>query len=547
MSDMQDANTPRKRGAIRDSAAEYLRRAVDACDGGDTGLGTHLYLAAFEEDVADNSLVPSPEALGGLKQAWTLACASKERSLAEYIFGKMEPYLSAEELAICAEELQKLAMDRLEEFGLSRDELEDMAETISRDLLGVDAPVIKVEHVITGKAVDGKGDMAAGLKNLFAAVADVPANPRSCASPSADEREQADDGREDAAPSAELVERKPDQNGKETLASALSALKSLGFPGFGADGRPAGAEEEKLSYANLAGYDSVVALMRDMGVGLQDDAEFRALVEMLNARHGLSQMPALDTLLFRATAREDAARFVAATIGELGLPVMRMSMEEGFQGAPLLCVTVHADNEPKLNTLRNAFEGGGVLVLEDIDLWSAPFADMPEEQGSFLMMQLSRGAREAVSLIRSAVDNPEVYVLATASNATEIDPFFLDMLEPMSFVDIDYPTPEERVDIWMDIARDHPSMRGVKCADLVRLSANMPRFDIYMAAREALEEAYKVGLQMRRYQPVTRENLFDKLAAYQSLESREYSELEEAVVSNFRADLEHLEDMLESE
>ena len=69
-------------------------------------------------------------------------------------------------------------------------------------------------------------------------------------------------------------------------------------------------------------------------------------------------------------------------------------------------------------------------------------------------------------------------------------------------------------------------------------------YDMYMAAREAIEEAYKEGLMSRRYVPVTRENLFEKLAAYQPLDSEEYLALEEAVVKDFRADLEHIDDLL---
>ena len=48
----------------------------------------------------------------------------------------------------------------------------------------------------------------------------------------------------------------------------------------------------------------------------------------------------------------------------------------------------------------------------------------------------------------------------------------------------------------------------------------------------------------RRYQPVTRENLFDKLAAYQPLESAEYAELEQIVVSDFSAELGDLDNLL---
>lgn len=192
----------------------------------------------------------------------------------------------------------------------------------------------------------------------------------------------------------------------------------------------------------------------------------------------------------------------------------------------------------------SVFSGRGVLVLEDIDLWSAPQADGGDDFEGFVYASLSRGAREAIELIRSAVDNPDVYVLASASKNADIDPFFLELLEPLSLIDIECPTAEERVEIWMEIARDHPSIRSIRVADLVRYSVNMPRFDIYMAAREAIEEAYKESLFARRYVPVTRDNLFDKLAAYQPLDSKEYRELEDQVVRDFRSDLENIEDLL---
>lgn len=551
MLDNADANTPSHDEGSRSAAPDYLKRAMAACDQGDAVLGMYLYLAAFEEAVGAGE--PSEAAITGLKQAWSLACEHKERSLAEYIFERMEPYLSADEMSLCADELQNLALDKLEEYGLSRAELEDMAQMITQDFLGLDSRVVKVEHVISrplssSRVKDASADDGLGSANAGrgAASACLPSGGEGALG-DADASAGADGA---AAEDASLPSASSDE------ASGAGADQAHKVPASPAEYLAQVAKEmdvklaeeaEELTYANLAGYKEAIQIMRGLGVGLQGDEDFQRLVGLLNARHGLDRMPALDTMLFRSPAREDANRFIAATIGELGLPVLRMHMEENIQGMPLLCVTAQASDAPKLNLVRNAFEGGGVLVLEDIDLWGAPVADQAEDAGSFLMMQLSRGAREAVNLIRSAVENPDVYVLASASLEGEIDGFFLDMLEPLSFVDIELPTPEERVDIWMDIAHEHPSIRAVNRADLVRLSANMPRYDIYMAAREAVEESYKMGLMMRRYQPVTRKNLFDKLAAYQPLDSREYHELEEAVVSDFRADLSHLEDLLAGE
>ena len=120
------------------SDVDYLLRAKDACAQGDAVLGMHLYLTAFEK-AAGTAGDPSPEAIDALKKAWDLACDLKERSLAEYIFGKLDPFLSAGESSECSERLQQLALDKLEEFGLSRGDLQDVTEAISRDFLGIDA------------------------------------------------------------------------------------------------------------------------------------------------------------------------------------------------------------------------------------------------------------------------------------------------------------------------------------------------------------------------------------------------------------------------
>lgn len=58
-------------------------------------------------------------------------------SLAEYIFEKLKPFVSAEELSRKADQLQDVALDRLEEFGFSREAIEDMAEMINDDLFNL--------------------------------------------------------------------------------------------------------------------------------------------------------------------------------------------------------------------------------------------------------------------------------------------------------------------------------------------------------------------------------------------------------------------------
>ena len=486
MLERNEANMPPAGDGAGAAPSDYLARATAACEAGDAKLGLHLYLAAFEQ-ASEASEVPSEDAIMGLKQAWRVACSTKERSLAEYIFERLEPYLSHDEVAACTAQLQGLAFDRLEEFGISRDDLEEMSEAISQDVMGM----MMVPPVF----------------------ASAPA--------SAPDR------------AAEGAEGNP-------AAGAMAALAAASASPEPEEPRPV----DIYTYDTVPGYGAVVERMRALGIGLAGDPAFDEFVAMLNARHGFDAMPMTDALLFCSPAREDASRFMMATVGELGLPAVRMRMEESFQGVPMLCVSAQAADAEKLAALRRGFEGGGVLVLEDLDLWGAPVAEAADDMAGFIMAAMSRGAREAVGLIRQAVENPDVYVLASASSCEAVDPFFLEMLYPLTCIDIEYPTAEERDDIWMDLARSHPSLRAINRAELVRLSANMPRYDIYMAVREALEEAYKLGLVERRYHPVTRDNLFDKLAAYQPLDSSEYAELENAVISDFSAGLDDLDALL---
>ena len=70
----------------------------------------HLYLAAYEKATADPG-VSDAIAFASLREAWDLACSLKERSMAEYVFEKLEPYLNGDEIARCAHQLQALALD----------------------------------------------------------------------------------------------------------------------------------------------------------------------------------------------------------------------------------------------------------------------------------------------------------------------------------------------------------------------------------------------------------------------------------------------------
>ena len=160
------------------------------------------------------------------------------------------------------------------------------------------------------------------------------------------------------------------------------------------------------------------------------------------------------------------------------------------------------------------------------------------------MANMTRGAREAMDMIRASVEDPDVFVIATSTTRGEVEPFFYELLEPLSIIDIGMPNEKERADIWADIMQRHPSMRSLDLEDLARYSAGLARYDIYMAAREAVEDAYKLGLIQRSFIPVSTQNMLDKIASCQPLDSDESHALEERLIEAFVDELDDLENLL---
>ena len=142
-----EAGSPYASAGADESARGYLRRAEAACAQGNLSLGTHLYLVAAERAAADATMTDEDVA-SGLKHAWTLAVEARERALAEYIFDKLEPFLTSDEVSACANQLQELALMKLEEFGISRQALESMGQLQEGQTLGPDGPrLMHVEHI----------------------------------------------------------------------------------------------------------------------------------------------------------------------------------------------------------------------------------------------------------------------------------------------------------------------------------------------------------------------------------------------------------------
>lgn len=503
------------------SSEDYLMCASSAVDAGDKTLGIHLYMAAFERAKNEN-LVPSDKALEGMEKAWMLAVDTGQRSLAEYIFEKLEPFWSAEEMARHADQLQKLALDKLEEFGLSREALEDMAEMVNQDILGITPDVLcRFEET----------DDFSNESEQVDEVSDAPSDALN-ASVDATSKNEAPKIASFNVPAPHAIElpqiivpsRKEKSKKKEKEAHG----------------------SVRFNYDSIAGFDSVIEQMGKLGIGKDRDPEFRKFVAMLNTRHGLSQAPGVGTLIFRSPSREDANYFMVATVGEMKIPAIRMRLDQNAQGQPVLCVMASADFKTRITNLsRIGFTSPTVLILEDLDLWNLPFNEYSfEDPKDIFQAQMSRGAREAISLIRSAVESPEVTVFISASDPEEIEDFFLEGIEHHRIVDIDLPNEQERKAVWRSAQSAHPSLRGLDVTQMVEFSASMSRFEIFAVCAESVEHAYRKSLEEERFVAVHTDDIVARLSNFQPLDSPEYQEMEDLVVRDFRKTIDSIDDLL---
>lgn len=580
-SSFQDQN------AHSNSSQAYLQRAASAVEEGDIVLGIHLYLAAYERALRENR-IPSEAVLEGMTKAWDLAIRAKQRSLAEYIFEKLEAFWTPEEMARHAQELQELAFDKLEEYGLDRSLVEDMADMVSQDLMDatddvlyrydgdvVDNTALPLKRSakngqLSSKAENDKLNEASVKGSVSSGAEQKAANQGSQSNPSDDPASVSKEKDIAALNSAALTSSSSEErNGgvhnednagvdkgaleiesavipsDSPLAAAFAQLTNLATGAASKETQE--APQQQFNYRNLVGFDKAIASMAKLGVGRAKDPEFAQFLEMLNFRHGMPGMPGLGTLIFRSPAREDANCFMVATVGELGLPAVRMRLDRNAMGQVVLCVMASPNFKARLSGVsRSGFDSPTVVVLEDLDLWDLPFFDGSfDDVQSLLTIQLSRGVREALALVQAALTSPEATVLISASEPSEIDPFFWDLIGDHRFVDIDLPDEDERRKIWLSEQSQHPSMRGLNRGQLVDFSRGLSRFEIYAISNESVEEAYRESVAQNTFCAVETDKVLMCLSNFQPLESEEYKRMEDLAVDHFRKELANIDDLLE--
>lgn len=368
--DSNFGNIPSHDHSFSDSH-DYLSRAQYAVESGDRILGIHLYLAAFEQSILEN-IVPSEESVNGMRAAWGILPSMHANTRLPNISSRSSsPSFRPRSFRARPIQLQDVALDRLEEFGFSREAIEDMAEMINDDLFNLPPDLLyryeddNVPSPFSFLDLSSKRDSASD---------------ESDAAPTAETSDRAEEVK------AEPIE--PEQ--KEANSKAETDEEPLELPAFplpnlkgakiahidlsGKKKKKKKAPEIRFDYSTIHGFSRAIEEMKRLGVGRMRDPQFKEFVKMLNFRHGVSRMPQLGTLVFSGAAREDANYFMVATVGELGIPAVRMRMDQNIQGQSVLCVMASPDAITDSTSLnRFGFEGPTALILEDLDLWDLPW------------------------------------------------------------------------------------------------------------------------------------------------------------------------------
>ncbi|MGN0302335.1 MAG: hypothetical protein ACI4BI_05615 [Anaerotardibacter sp.] len=561
------------------SSKDFLQRAAAAVNAGDKVLAIHLFMAAFERSLQED-ISPSFESLQGVERAWSLAVETKQRALAEYIFERMEPLWTDEQVLKHASELQTLSLDKLEEVGVPREALEGMINFMNQDLSEIipglanlaDLPGIDLDVKFENPAIDS------GITPAFPTSFDAHrvSGPASSDQTSSNEATVAPEvpgfpnwkapntsGQKDGGVDETPVQKKVSENESAQM-DAKAANQNEAAPSIPTISMPSGpmpqiiipakkhrqAKQEpkparpRFNYSSISGFDSAIEDMKKLGVGRKNDKEFNEFIKSLNFRHGLPGMPGLGTLIFSCPSREDANYFMVATVGEMEVPAVRLRLDQNAQGQTILCVMSSPDFKQKLNTIAQAsFTSPCTVILEDLDLWDFPEPEFHSDNELFNLaqMQLTRGAREALALVKAALESPEVTVFISAQHVEEIDPFFMSLMNSFRVVEMDLPDAKERRKAWRSAQSEHPSMRGLDVNELVTFSKGMSRFEIFAISHELVEDAYRTSMMKNTFVAVGTDDALTRLSNFLPLDSAEYKEVEDQVVADFRLALDKLE------
>ena len=578
------------------SATFYLEAANLALLNGQTRLAIYLFRAAFEIESSYTTIISS-QIIDGLRKAWDLACELSDRSTAESIHNDLGAFNSYEQNEQAVMRLQALAMNKLEEMGITEHDIENLVGALEHEFMNPDNDLfdslksmleqlevpelegfdegtafrsarLSLPEVVgfdneavghsdaTHAGVASTGATHTGATHADAVPADIASNDAASADAVHADAAHADADDTDAADSSgESLAHSDLRSGLDLDAAAIlpwqNGLARLGRQLREFRNRKQESAPQRFDYETLAGYQHAIEHMREFGFLSGADGKQREFVERAAMMHGLPRLSLNDTFLFTGPSREDVALFAHATIGEIGYPVVFVAVERDPSGNGMIKLS---------GPFRRAFFGGPpdimdmatpcIVFIENIDYLQQMFNDeqiaMQKNHGRPRGMMQGMGRSMQVEIggyLKALRQKPGMVMIATASDTVAIGEPLRNLLGPIRKVDILSPDIEERLEVLHVFASEHPSFAATDFDRVALCTEGLSRHDLVSAAHTAVEQAYQKTLRTGIYNHVSIGDVLVKLASLVEHTSSEYQRIEDEVVTQFLDSLES-EDML---
>lgn len=459
---------------------ELSKQATLAESNGDHLSAVNLYMAAYE--VAKNSEEIVKDAVEGIKKAWNIVLAQKNRPLAEYVFDILCKHISEPEINTYSDQLHDLMLDKLKGLGVPIEHLQD-----------------------TNSANDALNKM----KDFISGMDDKKApEPKQIQKP----KEEKPTENKAAEKDAYYIRR--EINKYDNLVGFDTAIQSMRKSGV--IGKENSERMQLVERLNKEHGLNRISFSETMIFTSPSRVDANLFMEATASEIGL---PCIQMHMDDNVQGSSVLCMMAPADSNFRLNPSRT----GFNGKGILMLEdVDTWNFP--------------------DAEDMPAED---GLAGFFSAQMSRGIAEVTNLIDVALDDPNILVMATVGDKVDEVEVRKNLgADNFTIVRIDNPTDRERAAIWAKLAQDHPSLRAFSTQKLVDYSKNMSRYDIEVAVHEALEDAYKLGMKKGEYIPLSIVNIVERLADHQPLDSSEYKKLEDVATADFKKELENIDDIL---
>ncbi len=145
---------------------------------------------------------------------------------------------------------------------------------------------------------------------------------------------------------------------------------------------------------------------------------------------------------------------------------------------------------------------------------------------------------EITGYLRALRQRPGVFLMATAEHTGSIKSPLLDLVEPLSEIEILPPSKKERRDVLVYFAKSHPSFTELDVDRIAELSDGLSRREIINASGMATETAYRESLRTGQYSKVKIGDVLVNIAQYIDHDSQLYKAVEDEAVAQLYQDIE---------